>query len=509
MKPERWQQVRKVFEAAVERSAAERAAFLDQACAGDVDLRAEVDSLLQSHQSSGEFLEKPAYEAAAHLLADETPRSLTGRQLGPYLLTEKIGQGGMGIVYLAKDSRLDRLVAIKVLAPDFTRDSRHRERLRREARAAAKLSDPGIAVVYSLEEYDDNLCLIREYVRGKTLFEELKNGPLSIDIVLDVAIKVARALAVAHESGVVHRDLKPENIVRAADRSIKILDFGLARIVGPAETAGSVRLTGAGTMVGTPAYSSPEQLLGQEVDFRTDIFSFGVLLFELASGVHPFAGTDPISLMAHILESEPPNLRAMAAHVPPAFGAVVRRCLEKKPTNRYSSARELLHELEGICRQPQAEAGASVCPPAAVPPRIPARSNLLWWWQFHQACVAIIYYLMLYPLWLLHEWTKGPLGSIFFFPALVAVGISANLRFHLWFTSATYPAELAPQRQRAARWVRFGDILFVGTLFAAAAANHSAHAVMATLLVTAGIGSLVGFLLIEPTTARAVFGDGS
>ncbi len=262
-------------------------------------------------------------------------------------------------------------------------------------------------------------------------------------------------------------------------------------------------------MVGTPAYSSPEQLLGQEVDFRTDIFSFGVLLFELASGFHPFAGTDPVSLMAHILDSEPPDLKAMAEHVPAAFGAVVRRCLQKKPAKRYSSVRELLRDLEGVRLQSHAEAGASVCPPAAAPAQIPARSNLLWWWQFHQACVGIIYYLMLYPLWLLHEWTEGPLGSIFFFPALVAVGISANLRFHLWFTSATYPMELARQRQRAARWVRFGDILFVGALFAAAAANHSAHAVLATLLVTAGIGSLVGFLLIEPTTARAVFGDGT
>ncbi len=508
MDPERWLRVKQMFEAAVEQDPARRAAFLDEACSGDPALRTEVEALLAGHEDEDGFLEKPAYQAAADLFEDEPVDSQVGSRIGPYRLMRKIGQGGMGIVYLAEDSRLERLVAIKALAPECTRNAQFRERLRREAKAAARLSDPGIATVFALEESGDDLYLVREYVRGRTLLEETEKNPLPLSTVLDIAVRLVRALVVAHENGVVHRDLKPENVVRTQEGGIKILDFGLARIVTsePGAALSSMRLTRAGTLIGTPAYSSPEQLLGEEVDFRSDIFSFAVMIFELVSGIHPFAAADPISIIARILESEPPDLSTMGVPIDPDLDRILRRCLRKNPAERYSSTRELLAELDQVQRK-YAGAQAPLLQPAISPPPSPRRSSLLWWWQFHQATVAIVYYLMLYPLWVLRTWTPGVWGSLIFFPPLVAVGVAANLRFHLWFTSAFYPSELAWYRRRVAPWIRCGDVVFVSWLFGTAIAIHKIHANIATLLLTAAIGSLVGFVLIEPTTTRAALQD--
>jgi serine/threonine protein kinase len=509
--PERWQRVRQVFEAAVEQDPARRALFLEEACSGDAALRSEVESLLASHEEPGGILEKPVYEAAAGLLEADRGISLVGTCLGPYALIRKIGQGGMGVVYLAQDTRLDRLVALKALAPEYTRNAQYRERLRREAMAAARLSDPGIATIFALEEFDDNLCIAREYVRGRTLQEEMGMGPLPLPTVLDISVKLVRALAVAHENGIVHRDLKPENVVRTDEGGIKILDFGLARIVRPATESmlSSMRLTQAGMVLGTPAYSSPEQLLGLEMDFRSDIFSVAILLFELVSGVHPFAASDPISIIARILESEPPDLASIGVGFHPDLERILRRCLRKNPAERYTSTRELLADLEQAClRGTDLQPTVSPLAPVEQPHDVPTpKSKQLWWWQFHQAAVAAVYYLMLYPLWKLRQWTPGVWGSIIFFPPLVTVGIAANLRFHLWFTSACYPSELSWYRRRVAPWVRWADIVFVSWLFGIAVAVHTTHAYMAALLLTAAIGSLVGFVLIEPTTARAAFLD--
>jgi serine/threonine protein kinase len=506
LNPERWQRVRKVFEAALEQEPAARPAFLDGACSGDPELRAEVEGLLANHDSGEEFLEVPVYEAAAGLLENETGDSLVGTRVGPYELTQVVGQGGMGVVYLARDYRLDRLVAIKAVPPSQTRNPQYRERLRREARAAAKLSHPGIATIYALEEWGDNLYMVREYVQGRTLLEELRAGPLPVDQVLDVAGKIVRALAAAHENGVIHRDLKPENVVRTPAGGVKILDFGVARIVDESAAGlSSLRLTKTGMLIGTPAYSSPEQLLGEDVDFRTDLFSFGIMLFELASAVHPFAASGAISAIARILEAEPAKLSSVNPATPPELDRIVRRCLRKRREERYQSTCELQRDLEQLASGHIKPAPFRAENPSPARPAPFPSSSLLWWWQFHQACIGIIYYLLLYPLWKVREWTPGPAGSLLFFPALVAVGIAANLRFHLWFTSACYPAELAGQRARVVRWVRLGDALFVLLLFAGSVAIQGAHNIIATLLLTGAIGCLVAFLLIEPTTARAAF----
>lgn len=508
MNPERWERLKTIFEAVLEQDPPRRAAFLEDACGTDSALRNEVEALLAACQDGDSFLERPAHEAVAELFESEAGETLVGKRLGPYSISGRLGQGAMGVVYLARDTRLDRTVAIKALPPLYTRDSQYRERLRREARAAARLSHPGIATVYALEEFDDDLYIVSEYVPGRTLLAELDRGPLSLPLLLDVAVQIAHALAAAHERGIVHRDLKPENVIRTAEGAVKILDFGLARFQGAqaCDALSAMRLSREGTFVGTPAYASPEQLLCSQLDFRSDIFSFGVLLYELACGKHPFAAPEALSTIARILEAEAPDLVQVNPAIPRELERVIRRCLRKDPAQRYTSTRQLLAELEQIRHAVLFPQGPPAAEKAANGGR---RSRLtpLWWWKFHQACAGFGYYLMLYPMWVVKQWTPGYMGSLLFFPALAAVAVAANLRLHLWFTSHFYPAELSKHRCRVSGWLRFGDWLFAAMLAVAAVSIHSAHATIATLLMAVAIGSLVAFALIEPTTARAAFGS--
>jgi len=489
--PERWEQLKKIFEAALEKDASGRAAFLDEVCRSDQNLRKEVQVLLDSYGDDS-FLEKPAYEAVPDLFQSEAGDTLVGKRIGAYEITGKIGHGGMGIVYLARDTRLDRPVAIKMLAPKYTGNPQFRERLRREARAAARLSHPGIATVYSFEESGDALYIVSEYVQGSPLSKLIENGPVPIPQLIDIAIQISRALAAAHEEGIVHRDLKPENVTRTESGSVKILDFGLARFEPKTDLNSDARLTHSGAFLGTPAYSSPEQLLGSEVDRRTDIFSFGVMLYELATGGHPFGATDSMSTIARILEGDVPDLTQANPAVPKALDRIVRRCLQKKPADRFGNGRELLEELE------QLSLGRRKLPDIRP-------SSTLWWWQFHQACAGFGYYGMLYPMWRVKQWIGGAEGSLYFFPALIAVGVAANLRLHLWFTSRFYASELPDQRRKVSRWIRWADWLFVIMLAISAIRIHTMHAIIATLLMAVAIGSLVAFSLIEPTTTRAAF----
>ncbi|MBP1597417.1 MAG: pknH 1 [Acidobacteria bacterium] len=507
MNPERWQQLKDLFYQAAEQDPARRAEFLSRACAGDPALREEVESLLAAHDGSDTFLEQPAREAPAEPVLETADESLSGQKLGPYSVIRKIGQGGMGVVYLAEDTRLKRQVAIKALPPGHTRNLDHRERLKREARIAATLSHPGIATVYALEEHGGNLYIVCEYVRGRTLLEAVKEGPLPPALLLEIAIEIARALVAAHEHGIIHRDLKPEHVMRTPEGAVKILDFGLARFqtAEQREWSSPNRLTKAGMFVGTPAYASPEQLLGLDVDFRTDLFSFGVMLYELASGTHPFEAADSVTTLARILEAEPAELTQVCPALPPGLDRIVKRCIRKTPLQRYATTRELLAELEGLRpglrdKDPQASREAESA-------REPGKGlHPLWWWQFHQAVIGCLYYSMLYPMWQVKVWTPGNLGRLLFFLTVAAVAVGANLRFHLWFTSAYYPVELSGQRRRVAVLIRIADILFVALLLAAALVIHDDHEVITTLLVAVAIGSLCAFLLIEPTTTRAALG---
>jgi eukaryotic-like serine/threonine-protein kinase len=372
MTPERWQQVERLWQAALERPHAERAAFLAQACDGDAALRGEVESLLGFQQQVGDFLEAPPAELAAELLA--TPRdSWLGRTFSHYQIERQLGQGGMGVVYLARDLQLGRPVALKLLQPRFTQDPERVRRFQQEARAASSLNHPNILTIYEVGQagavVSDVHFIAAEFVAGETLRARLEGGP-SLAEALDGARQIAAALAAAHEAGIVHRDIKPENVMVRPDGLVKVLDFGLAKLSrsnsDPYQTAN--RLSGAetrpGVVLGTVNYMSPEQARGERVDARSDIFALGVVLYELAAGRRPFTGPTYNHVLVAIQEQAPPPLPPAAAALQP----VVDRMLAKLPAERYQTAAALRDELK-ILQQEWETAGKPKQPGAeSVPP---------------------------------------------------------------------------------------------------------------------------------------------
>ena len=336
MDAERWRRINDLFHAALERDPGSRGAFIDEACAGDPALRTEVLELLQMHSGPG-AIDRPAVEADPGLLLTGDDDPLIGRRLGPYEVTGLLGRGGMGIVYLGQDTRLQRPVAIKALPPALTDNDHLRARLRREAMAAGALSHPCIATVFALEEFDGQLYVVQEYIPGRTLRATMKirAGRMAVAEIVSIALDIARALAAAHAQGVLHRDLKPENVLHTPDGGIKVVDFGLARfepgaVIGNAET-----LTRPGALPGTPGYMAPEVVRGDPVDARADQFSFGVLLYELVAGKHPFEGTDDITTVARILETEPSGPGPARPEYPEPLVRVITTCLAKAPRDRY------------------------------------------------------------------------------------------------------------------------------------------------------------------------------
>src|ERR1700726_2553500 len=281
---------------------------------------------------------------------------LSGKRLGPYEILSGIGAGGMGEVYRAKDTRLNRIVAIKVLPPHLADSSEMKERFEREARTIASLNHPHICTLYDVGHQDGTDFLVMEYLEGETLAQRLIKGPLPLDQVLQYAIEIADALDKAHRKGVTHRDLKPGNIMLTKSGT-KLLDFGLAKLkqeVAPANVqlsqlpTANDPLTAQGTIVGTLQYMAPEQLEGKEVDARTDIFAFGAVAYEMATGKRAFEGKSQASLIAAILEREPPPMSSLQPMTPPALDRVVKKCLRKDRDDRWQSARDITDELKWI-----------------------------------------------------------------------------------------------------------------------------------------------------------------
>ncbi|MGD8331039.1 MAG: serine/threonine-protein kinase [Acidobacteriota bacterium] len=530
MDADRWRHISKIFHAALERPSAEREAFLDLACGDDDELRREVSSLLTSHAVDDDFIDQPAVAAGAELLRAPTPEemsaraeSLVGRRLGPYLIEAGLGFGGMGVVWRARDTRLDRRVALKALAGHLGRDERSRERLRREAKAAASLSHPGIATVFALEELDGDLYIAYEYVEGRNLREELEDaGPADGDVLVETALALARGLSAAHDLGIVHRDLKPENIVRTADGGVKILDFGLASFrrppAGEADSGeDGARLTLPGMLVGTPSYMSPEQLRGRDVDQRSDLFSLGVVLWELASGAHPFEGDDPASTIARILEVEPRQLPDRLRTDLPEIEPVLRRLLAKDPDARYANTTELVTDLERLAGDTQdsttsAEA-ATVSGEDRVGEMSGRRDEAFWWWRFHQFALSTVYGFVCYGAWLARRWNPEPelgwIATALLYVVIAAAIVAGSLRLHLAFAARYYPGELRAQRHRARPKVLFAEFCLAGASMGLATlaqrADVSAATLLATLLIAVAVGILVSARLIEPTTTVAAF----
>jgi serine/threonine protein kinase/Tol biopolymer transport system component len=350
----RHEQVRQIFDGALTRAPEARAAYLAEACAGDSALVREVAALLAAHAVAGSFLSTPAGAAAFEV-------SLApGARLGSYEVLSVIGVGGMGEVYKAHDSKLGRVVAIKTLPDPVARDTDRIARFEREARALAALNHPNIAVLYGLEYAGDRQFLVMEFVDGETLAERVTHGPLLVEDALQIALQIAEALETAHEAGIIHRDLKPANVKIARDERVKVLDFGLAKIMEPDPAAADLtRSPSVNAMVsrshvilGTAAYMSPEQAKGVGADRRSDVFSFGVVFYEMLTGRRPFEGETAPEILASVLMREP-DFAALPANVDSRISELVRRCLDKTPKRRWQAIGDVRAEIELVLTNPR------------------------------------------------------------------------------------------------------------------------------------------------------------
>jgi len=286
---------------------------------------------------------------------------LLGQSFNQYRIEGFLGQGGMGVVYRARDLKLQRPVALKLLPPDLTTDPERRKRFLLEARAAARVSHPAIAQIYDVDEHDGAIFIAMELVEGKTVRALIEGRELDLLGAIDIAFQVAGGLANAHSAGILHRDIKPANIIQTPDGHVKILDFGLAKLLSPdtstllleesSDNALALAQTQTGSLKGTPAYMSPEQVRGERLDARSDIFSLGLMLFEMATGEVPFPRDTPVEMMHAIAFAETPDLNKVRPNLPARLGRIVSKCLQKRPENRYPDARSLLEELKVLRRE--------------------------------------------------------------------------------------------------------------------------------------------------------------
>jgi serine/threonine protein kinase/Tfp pilus assembly protein PilF len=354
MEPERWKEIDRVFAAALEQDTAERPAFLDEACRSDSDLRIEVESLL-AHVVPGSLVANQALEEATRLLGSKTTK-LRWTNIGPYPVVKLLGVGGMGEVYLARDPRLNRLVAVKVLSRQTYFDDEAIKRFHREALAASALNHPNILTIHEISEFEGHSFITTEFVDGLTLRERLRE-PLSISQALDIAMQTADALSAAHAAGIIHRDIKPENVMVRADGWVKVLDFGIAKYTEPGEIEDRVLIeTRPGSVIGTAPYMSPEQARGLKVDARTDIWSLGVMIYEAVTNRKPFWGATGPDVIAAVLEHEPAPVSDSSGAVPPALDSIISKALQKNVDLRYQTATELLADLEDLKAQVDSDA---------------------------------------------------------------------------------------------------------------------------------------------------------
>ncbi|MGH9799368.1 MAG: protein kinase domain-containing protein, partial [Blastocatellia bacterium] len=357
--PEQIERVKILFGEALELDASMRPAFLAEACGDDSALRRELESLLGFETEAVNFIETPAVHLAAEMLASEEAESKAGRLFGAYRIVSKLGAGGMGEVWLAEDSRLKRKIALKLLPAPFTADTERVRRFEREARAASALNHPNILTIHEIGQADGTHFIATEFVEGQTLRQRLQQSKLSISEALDIAAQIASALAAAHAAGIVHRDIKPENVMLRPDGYVKVLDFGLARITqreaapdashAPTQSLQTdLGQTAPGLIMGTVGYMSPEQVRGEELDGRTDVFSLGVVLYEMLAGNRPFKGATTADAIAALLEREPAPLSASLSEAPAELQQIVSRALLKDRSARYRQCEDLFSDLKSL-----------------------------------------------------------------------------------------------------------------------------------------------------------------
>lgn len=474
-----------------------------------------------------------------------------GRAFDHYRLLEKLGEGGMGVVWLAEDTRLGRKVALKFLPPEAARDAGRRQRFEQEARVAAALSHPGIATVHELAETEGQTYIVFEYVPGSTLRNLVVPGGLQREELLDIAGDIAKALAAAHTAGVVHRDLKPENVMRTPAGDCKVLDFGVARLAAitpDSATETRSRLTNSGMVVGTVSYMAPEQLEGKEVDFRCDIFSFGTLVYELATGVHPFQGGSSASTIAAIMTTEPSPITERNRLQPPELERIVRKCLRKRREERYQSTLDLAVDLANLKRD-SAERPGGVTAIAA--PAHPGDDSLLRkifgsfgatprrWWELYQLFGIFVYAPVAYSLALTgsatigsgfatgltslsHGWqgmmqdiaSGAPISSsvwwnfglAFFLSVVLLLTITVAIRLYLVWLVVFVPERLLMDVRRIQAVLRVVySVLACQLAFVGFSVLRAGALILGTELVAFGFATLLAVRYMEPEMVRAAF----
>ena len=363
MQPERWQQINRLFHSALEQEPRRRAGFLAQECAHDRSLLREVEELIASHEQAQDFIERPASDLAAALLAREQNGLAAGQAVGSYQIVSVLGAGGMGEVYLAKDTRLGRQVALKLLPPQFIINADRLRRFEQEARAVSALNHPNIVTIHEVGRDHGSQFIVTEYIHGQTLRQRMQETAISLRLALELSIQVSSALESAHAAGIVHRDIKPENIMLREDGYVKVLDFGLAKLTeipsAATKAAASPRAkveTESGLVMGTATYMSPEQARGLSVDARTDIFSLGVVLYEMIAARAPFEGDTVSDVIAAILKEEPAPLRQYSVEVPVELEWIMKKALAKEREERYQAIKELQIDLKRLKQELELQA---------------------------------------------------------------------------------------------------------------------------------------------------------
>src|SRR5262245_39636884 len=362
MSPEQWQKIHEIFDAALERPVEDRAAFLAHACAGDQETQCRVEAMLAADARNDLLMDRPLRQAV-DIFSPSSPsadnsQSYSGEMVGVYRLIKELGRGGMGTVYLAYDTRLGRRAALKLLPSHLVNNPERVRRFQREARAASQLNHPNIITIYDFGQENGPHFIVSEYVDGRTLRNFVGGPDVSLKQILDLGVQVASALEAAHAEGIVHRDIKPENIMLRPDGYAKVLDFGLAKLTEPESGSDEVQTdiswarsdfeTRTGMVLGTVNYMSPEQARGQKVDGRSDLFSLGVVLYELITGHRPFGGETWHHTIVAITDAEPPPITSDVQGAPAALQEIINRVLSKDRKERYQTARALLADLETL-----------------------------------------------------------------------------------------------------------------------------------------------------------------